>query len=223
MSYKNTIADMKCETFQEANEKAVLVRNTNGDKIGRLVPVGNWILEDKEKIELIRAWRQRTMRMFLTQFDSTYERTYQYLKNFSIAQEGRIFFMLYDESERLVGHIGMAEVDGNSGELDNLMRGVDGGDPRLIYFSELALLDWSFKNLDIRQSDVRVVSYNWLVISLHEEVGYVLTNNFPLKKYEKDSVLFHDIVDETESNVKYGCTKMLLDKEDFYMKASWLV
>lgn len=213
---------MKCQTFQEANEKAVLIRNTNGDQIGRLVPVGNWILEDKEKIELVRAWRQRTMRMFLTQFESTYERTYQYLKNFSIAQEGRIFFMLYDESERLVGHIGMAEVDGNSGELDNLMRGVEGGDPRLVYFSELALLDWCFKNLGIRQSDVRVVSYNWLVISLHEEVGYVFTNNFPLKKYEKDGVLFHDVVDEAESNVKYGCTKMLLTKDDFYMKASWL-
>lgn len=118
--------------------------------------------------------------------------------------------------------MGIADVDGNSGELDNLMRGVEGGDPRLVYFSEIALLDWCFKNLGINQSDVRVISYNWLVISLHKEVGYSLVSNSPLKKYEKDSVIFHDVVAESDSNVKYGSTKMLLKKDVFYKNAYWL-
>ena len=222
MNYKKVILDMKCHSFSEANIKAIPVLNMNGEKLGKLLPVGPWIADDIEKVELIRAWRQRTMRMFLTQFESTFDRTLGYLKNLSIAQEGRIFFLIYDISDRLVGHMGIADVDGNSGELDNLMRGVEGGDPRLVYFSEISLLDWCFTNLGINQSDVRVLSYNWLVLSLHEEVGYSFVSNSPLKKYEKDNEIFHDVVAESDSNVKYGSTKMLLKKDDFYKNAYWL-
>jgi hypothetical protein len=222
MNYKKVIFDMKCQSFSEANIKAIPVHNTNGVKLGKLVPVGEWIVSDIEKIELIRTWRQRTMRMFLTQFETTFDRTLGYLKNVLIAQEGRIFFLIYDISDRLVGHMGIADVDGNSGELDNLMRGLDGGDPRLIYFSEITLLDWCFKALGINQSNVRILSHNWLVFSLHEEVGYLLISNSPLKKYEKDSVIFHDVVAESESNVKYGIIKMILKKDDFYNNAYWL-
>ena len=222
MNYKEVILEMKCHSFSEANIKAIPVLNMNGVKLGKLLPVGPWIADDIEKVELIRAWRQRTMRMFLTQFESTFDRTLSYLKNLSIAQEGRIFFLIYDISDRLVGHLGIADVDGNSGELDNLMRGVEGGDPRLVYFSEISLLDWCFTNLGINQSDVRVLSYNWLVLSLHEEVGYSFVSNSPLKKYEKDNVIFHDVVAESDSNVKYGSTKMLLKKDDFYKNAYWL-
>ena len=222
MNYKKVILEMKCHSFSEANFKAIPVLNMNGVKLGKLLPVGPWIADDIEKVELIRAWRQRTMRMFLTQFESTFDRTLGYLKNLSIAQEDRIFFLIYDISDRLVGHMGIADVDGNSGELDNLMRGVEGGDPRLVYFSEISLLDWCFTNLGINQSDVRVLSYNWLVLSLHEEVGYSFVSNSPLKKYEKDNVIFHDVVAESDSNVKYGSTKMLLKKDDFYKNAYWL-
>jgi len=184
--------------------------------------VGDWILDDKDKIELIRSWRQRTMRMFLTQFESTYEKTFGYLKNLSIAQEGRIFFLIYDSDNRCIGHMGITNVDGKTGELDNLMRGVEGGDPRLVYFAEIALLDWCFKNLEITESDVRVLSFNWLVISLHEEVGYVHKEKIPLKRNTKDGVTFHDVVGESESNVKYACVKMLLKKEVFYESNSWI-
>ena len=118
MNYKKVISDMKCHSFSEAIIKAIPVMNVNGVKLGKLVPVGEWIVDDKDKVELIRAWRQRTMRMFLTQFESAFDRTLGYLKNLSIAQEGRIFFLIYDVSDRLVGHMGIADVDGNSGDDD---------------------------------------------------------------------------------------------------------
>jgi hypothetical protein len=223
MNYKKVIFDLKCQSFSEANIKAIPVLNMSGIKLGKLVPVGLWIADDIEKIRLICAWRQRNMRMFLTQFESTFDRTLAYLKNLSIARDGCILFLIYDISDRLVGHIGIANVDGNSGELDNLMRGVDGGDPRLVYFSEIALLDWCFKTLGINQSEVRFLSYNWLVLSLHEEVGYSFISNSPLKKYEKDSVIFHDVVPESELNVNYSSIKMLLKKDDFYKNAYWIL
>ena len=222
MDYRNSISSIKRSTFREALKLSIDVFDKRKNTIGKLVPVGDWILDDKDKIELIRSWRQRTMRMFLTQFESTYEKTFGYLKNLSIAQEGRIFFLIYDTDNRFIGHMGIADVDGKTGELDNLMRGVEGGDPRLVYFAEIALLDWCFKNLGITESDVRVLSYNWLVISLHEEVGYVHKEKIPLNKKTKDGVTFHDVVGDSESNVKYACVKMLLKREVFYEANSWI-
>ena len=223
MRFEKKIANMKCLTFDQASKHAIYVYSEEGFRLGKLVPVGKWILNELETIELIRTWRQKTMRMFLTQFESTFDGTYSYLDNLVIGQEARILFMLYDGEDRMIGHIGMAYVNGETGELDNLMRGIEGGDPRLVYFSELALLDWCFKDLGIKQCDVRVLSYNWQVITLHEEVGYVFVDNEPLKKYEKNGVIFHDVVNLLESNVKYGSTKLVLTKSDFYKKNDWLL
>jgi|LauGreDrversion4_2_1035121.scaffolds.fasta_scaffold52580_2 hypothetical protein len=222
MSYRELIASMKKSSRNEAQEVSLEVFNQDKKIIGRLVPVGQWILDDHEKIELIRSWRQRAMRMFLTQFESTVEKTRSYLENLSVFQEGRILFLLFDAEDRFVGHLGVANIDGKTGELDNLMRGLEGGDPRLIYFSELALLDWYFKNLDVAESYVRVLSYNWLVISLHEEVGYVLYQSLPLRRHVKDGVTFHDVSTELESNVKYSCLNMRLERDSFYQVNSWL-
>lgn len=222
MNYKNLIHSVKKSTFDEALKLSIEVRDKNQHVIGKLVPVGDWILDDKEKVELIRTWRQRTMRMFLTQFETSHEKTFDYIKNVSIAQNNRILFLIYDTENRFIGHMGIANIDGNTGELDNLMRGIEGGDPRLVYFSEIALLDWCFRNLGISESDVRVLSYNWLVISLHEEVGYAHQEKMPLKKIIKDGITFHDFVAESDSNVKYSCVKLLLQKDAFYKTNNWL-
>lgn len=223
MNYINAISLMKKSSFEEAFASRIFVSDKERNVIGSLVPVGEWILADEAKIELIRLWRQRTMRMFLTQFESTFEKTFGYLKNLSIGQQGRLFFLLYDDKNRFVGHIGIAGVDGEKGELDNLVRGVDGGHPRLVYFAEVALLHWCFQNLGIVESDVRVLSYNWLVLALHEEVGYKQTENIPLKKVTQEGVTFHEVTNTDESNVKYSCTKMLLTKDVFYEINDWVI
>lgn len=222
MNYIDVISMMKKSSFDEALLVRLPVKDKEHNSIGYLVPVGEWILSDEPKIELIRAWRQKTMRMFLTQFESTFDKTLGYLKNLSIEQKGRIFFLLYDDSDRFVGHMGIADVDGLKGELDNLMRGVEGGHPRLVYFAEIALLNWCFKNLGITESDVRVLSYNWLVLSLHEEVGYKHLENIPLKKISKDGFIFHDVSRLEDSNVKYACSKMILKRDDFYKVNDWV-
>jgi hypothetical protein len=222
MNYIDAIFQMKKSSFAEALSARILVSDKEQNFVGYLVPVGEWILSDEQKIELIRSWRQRAMRMFLTQFESTFVKTLGYLKNLSIEQSGRIFFLLYDDSDRFVGHMGIADVDGSKGELDNVMRGLDGGHPRLIYFAEVALLNWCFKNLGISESDVRMLSYNWFVIALHEEVGYKFVENISLKKIFKDGIVFHDVTSPEDSNVKYGCTKMLLNKETFYNLNDWV-
>ena len=222
MTYQTLIRQMKAATFAEAAQLAIPVTSAQGETVGKLVPVGEWILDDREKIELISGWRKRAMRMFLTQFESTYEKAHGYLKNLSVAQENRLLFLMYDDAGRFVGHMGLADVNGARGELDNFMRGVDGGNPNLVFLAELALLHWAFGTLGLQQSVVSVLSYNWLTVQLHEEVGFTVTENLPLKKSETDGVVTHATCSAAEANVKYSYTRLALQKSDFYAKFAWL-
>lgn len=218
----SVIHNLKKFSFDEAYAVLIPILNKENITIGYLVPVGNWILKDQEKIILISLWRRRAMKMFLTQFESTYERTYEYLNNFSVKEPNRIFFLLYDINERFVGHIGLAGIDGQTGELDNIMRGLEGGVPRLIFYAELTLLDWCFKVLGISSSYLRVLSYNWLAISLHQEVGFLVHEQIPLYKVIHNGFVLHQPCLKTDTNVRYNCTKMLLSNQDFYRKNKWL-
>ena len=230
MDYKNIISNIKLDSKNESFNKSIKVLNSNGSEIGKLIPVGNWILKDKKIINLLKSWRQKAMKMYFSQFESTYERTFEYLKSFSIKEEDRIFFLLYDDKSRLVGHIGVADIDGlyskeppgDSAQLDNLMRGVVGGEPRLIYFAEVSLLHWCFTNLCIKKSSLHALSYNWLVMLIHQDVGYKKIENFSLKKHSINGEILHDFVTKSEANVNYQCINMVLTKKDFYKNAYWL-
>ena len=230
MNYKRIIFDMKCDNFLEASKRSISIFNSEGKKIGKLIPVGSWILAESKIINLLVHWRKRAMRMHMSQFKSTYERTFNYLKNFSIREEGRIFFLLYDDSDNLIGHIGVADIDGSysnqpagiNAELDNTMRGIRGGDPHLIYYAAISMLDWCFKNLGIEKSDLNCLSYNRIAISLYEDIGYKKIENYFLKKYVVNEEILHNLVNESESNIKYQCIKMDLTKKNFYKKSSWL-
>lgn len=222
MGVQKIISDMKSLNLTEAENLAIPILNVDGKNIGKLIPVGNWVLSESDLIESIRTWRHKTMKMFMTQFESTYEKTYNYLKDIAISHGNRIFFIISDDDGRMIGHIGLANIDAGRGELDNLMRGVDGGDPRLIYYAELALLNWGFEALGISKNVVHVISYNWLVLALHEEVGYTLVEKEALKKIEDAGLVYHEVVELNDANVKYSNIKLSITNTNFYQKNNWV-
>lgn len=210
-----TIAGLKCTNFRDARALALPVLDEDDVKIGALIPVGPWVLDDRAIIEDIIIWRQKAMRFFLTQFESSYERTFAYLKNLSIAQEGRIFFLIYDREDDFVGHIGLAGVDGTTGELDNLMRGKSGGHPQLIYFAEKTLLSWAFCDLGLAHMSLRILSFNALTINLHSQFGFDITHKFPLRKSEKDGFTIHEPVEAGDANVRFTSVLMEMTRDGF--------
>jgi len=209
---------MKCVNYSDAKKKKIKIFDINKNKIGSLIPVGSWILNDNLKIELISGWRKKNMKMFFTHFEISYDLTFKYLNDFSINQDNRLLFLIYDDSENFIGHMGLANLNNNKVELDNLMRGVVGGDPRLIYFAELALLNWSYVNLGINQFYVRFFSYNWISKNLHRSVGFYDEKFFSVNRLEKNNFIFHDLADKVNSNVDYKIIEMSLSKERFYKR-----
>lgn len=212
------LARLKTATREAAAERALPLHNRAGEAIGSLLPIGPWLLDDAAQIAAISAWRQRAMRMFLTQFTATPENTRHYLEALSIGEPGRLLWLILDERGRCIGHVGLSgatAADGGRAELDNLMRGVEGGDPRLVHSAEVALLRWAFEQLGLQHIDVRVVSYNWMVIALHEEVGFQTTRQAPLHKRVDGDLTLHDECAAEQANVRYHCTHMALDRARF--------
>ena len=208
------IARMKGSSRNVSMQMALPIADSAGRVIGMLVPMGHWAWLDNNVVECFRDWRQRFMRMFFVRFESSSESTIRYLRDLAVGSNDRLMFLMLDVGGRIVGHVGIANISQEQCELDNLIRGVGGGEPRLIYYAELAILRWCFQVLGVKKVDARVISYNWMAKALHEEVGFQLISQFPLKRRDEDDMVFHDIVQESEANVQYTCDVLTISPQD---------
>ena len=213
---------MKTTDFRSSLDLALPILSSNGSRVGRLVPVGEWAIADRAMVEAMTAWRARWVPMFLSQFEPTAERTSEYLRNLAIAAPDRLLFLIYDADEVMIGHTGFVNVDGRYGELDNVVRGVSGGHARLVYFAAVAQLDWGFRSLGLSAAAGRVMSYNRPIIGLLKQTGFSLAEEFFLFKRQAADATVHDIVEQGASNVDYRVLKMRIDRDRFYEKQSWV-
>ncbi len=175
------LQSLKKRTFSEAVANAISVCDSGHKEIALLVPIGGWALEDDHLLKSFSAWRKVFMRFFLTQFDVSAVSTRGYLQRFSITQSNRILFAIYVD-RNLIGHIGLCDVDKDQAELDNLIRGKSGGHSDLMYHAERAVLTWAFDVLGVKKVSAKVMSKNFLAISLHERLGFQLIEKRPLRK-----------------------------------------
>ena len=106
--------------------------------------------------------------------------------------------------------------------MDNMVRGEEDGDLKLMHYSMIAIINWSFKILNIENLYGKIISYNWLTIFLYEEISFKIIERIPLKKIEENGEINHKEVSSSESNVRYFCTKVLLKKKDFYKNINWI-
>lgn len=213
-SILNHLADLKRDTLTEARRHSIPIL-VDQEQIGTLVPIGPWILSDEHHIGLICAWRQASMRMFLAQFESTMERTRHYLEARSVGEADRILFLIHDQHERCVGHGGFSGISALTAELDNLMRGVSGGHPGLIYHAERTLMSWLFDTIGSAEITARILSYNWMVMELHQSLGFTQRASFPLKKMDSGGIVNHETTDTEHANVRYTCLELALTPDAF--------
>ena len=220
---ENIIANMKKDSFSSAMTIALPILNLENKIIGKLVPVGKWILSEDGKIRSLTQWRKKYIKCFFSQSKPSNERTIWYLNNFSIKKNNRIFFLIYTDKNEFIGHIGLADIEKKFAVLDNLIRGVSTGNSKLIHFSIVTIIDWFFRNFETKKIYGKIISYNSLSISLLKEVGFKIIGKTPLKKVKeinhiKVEEINHINANLADSNVRYFCIKVLLDKKEFYKK-----
>ena len=169
--------------------KTINITDESNKIIGKLKVLDVVQAENNEIIIKLTEWRNRSMRYFLTQFKATEETTGNWVKNILLTSDDRLLYLIYDHTNCLIGHIGICNIENDHAELDNLIRGEMGGNPRLVYFSEKALLNWAIKVLKINYFYGYVLAHNILALNLHQSVGFELTDKIPLIKNYQDNKL----------------------------------
>lgn len=215
MKIEAKIAALKKSTQDEALIKSLPLQRRDGTLIGQLLPVGGWSLRDESLISAFTKWRKMFMRFFPSQFNATPESMKSYLENLSIARADRILFAVYDVEVGLVGHIGLSNVTAESAELDNIVRGVSGGEPTLMRIAEGTLLSWAFESLGVEQIVAQVLSFNHMAHDLHASFGFVTSESYPLFKNQEGNNVRHNRTDEAGANVKYRLDIITLAKDAF--------
>jgi RimJ/RimL family protein N-acetyltransferase len=202
------IEDFKTDSFDSALLKALDIHDENFAVVGHLIPVGFWIETRPQLITNISEWRARDMRNYLVQFDSTFEKTRAYLIEKSINETDRLLFLIVDKSQNFIGHIGLSNVSDKSAELDNLMRGNPGGPKNFMELAEKSVIEFAFKLLQVKFISLRVLSFNFLAISIHQRLGFVLFERVFLKKRIEDGEVRHEPATREESDVNFTCLIM---------------
>ena len=151
---------------------------------------------------------------FFEQFNASKESTAVYLKNLSIGQNNRIFFAIYVE-ETLIGHIGLNNITADEAELDNIIRGVSGGHPDVMYFSEKTLLSWAFENLKVFRDKAQVMSKNFMAVSLHERFGFNLKERHFLKKVVRESSFSLETCERNSATENFFLDVMEVSRGEF--------
>lgn len=190
--------------------------DSNGIKIGSLKPIDSQILSDQAIIDKLTKWRKMFKKFFLTQFTPTPERTKSWLQSVVLPSDNRVLFLICTDKDEIVGNCGVCDLSKNRVELDNLIRGEKGGHPRLIYFGELAMLRWLFRELGVKAVTLHVFSNNYKTISLHESVGFCTTASYHLIKEESEDEVRY-ITSDTPSTQAADFTylEMMLTPTEF--------
>ena len=65
-----------------------------------------------------------------------------------------------------------------------MVRGRSGGHPQLMYWAEVALLRWLFERRGVARVSLRVLTSNWIPISIHSAIGFRIVKTEPLVRKE---------------------------------------
>lgn len=216
MKHVSAISQMKRSSLDEALSVRIVVRDEKENFVGYLIPVGDWLLSDEPVLQKISNWRRKFNRMFPTRTSVDSSTTKNFIRDSYVDNADAIFFLIFTESDELVGHIGLCSLDKRSFELANLIRGASGGHNDLIYLAELCLLDFGFLLGDYDQCHVEIMSYNWIVFELHQRVGFVKDSSTPLLKIVDSTGVRHQRVGISETNIDYTIDTLIVSKNRFY-------
>ena len=210
------------ENTDPASRFRLPVFNEDGTLIGTLMCVDEGLAHDPSVIEDLTQWRTRNMRYFLSQFDATAERTLQWLDKVILPSDDRLLFLICTEASDIVGNFGLCNMRAEHAELDNLIRGRNGGGARLIFFSELAILAWLFGKLEIPIATLHVFSNNARTIRLHSSVGFAVRRSFSLTRRDQQGEVRFEVDGSDGEPADFCYQEMFLSRETFFHTYPWV-
>jgi RimJ/RimL family protein N-acetyltransferase len=198
-------------------ERTLVVRDEAGATVGSLRAIGPKEAEDDALVEKLVEWRKNNMRFFRTQFAATKARTKTWLAERVAKDDTRILFLVFDETERLVGHFGLCDVEEKSAYMDNAIRGESGGDPKLFDRVEIAVLDFGFDKLGVEKHYGELFADNFIAAAWHRSIGFEIEEKRTLTRVERDGDITH-VADPDATGKKRAQWLIGMSKDEFYRR-----
>jgi hypothetical protein len=199
------------------------INKPEGKVIGWLIPITEKLADNDEIVDSLVKWRQKYLHFFLTQFKPSRERTRNWLKNTVIIDDSRILFLVLDEDRQLTGNYGVCNICRDTAELDNTIRGEKRGDRRLMFYSELCLMNWLYNEVGVNEIYVQVCSSNTKAIEHHRSVGFSITAHYELIEKVVDGEKTYQVGPMIEHiDAERGLVRMDINRESFFRDYPWL-
>jgi len=147
------------------------VTDRTGNKIGELRPINKSTINIDTVVSSLTEWRKKYSKFFFTEFEASNTRTKSWILNSVLANETQMLFLIYCDGQ-LIGQYGFKNLNDSSVLMDNLIRGVGGGHPKLMERSMWALISWLFENRDIDDVRGSVLSDNPFAMMVNKAVGF---------------------------------------------------
>jgi hypothetical protein len=193
------------------------IKNELGVQVGALIPIDFDMASQPAVVSSLTKWRKMFMKYFLTQFDATDERTQAWLTNVVLPDNSKILFLIQDETGKSIGNYAVRDISPDGAELDNLIRGEKGGDPKLVFYAELTLLKWLYDELKIPRVTLRVLSGNLKTLALHQSVGFKEVGRTSIRKIKTADGFQYET--NPSSQTGNGDSQLLmfeLNRDDFH-------
>lgn len=223
ISNRKIIREMKGIEPTDVNRKVSII-NERKEVIGYLVPISPELARQDGLAATLCRWRQRSMKYYLTQFKATPERTLTWLQQIVVLEDDRLLFLITTEEDKMIGHIGLCNIASDNVEIDNLVRGEQGGDLKLVFYAEIAVINWIIRVLQLKNIYLRQFTDNHMGAALHSSIGFFEDASWKIIKTELNGECQHDILyDEAPAKGERGYMRMVLDVEDYRNKFPWLL
>jgi RimJ/RimL family protein N-acetyltransferase len=200
---------IKFGSIEQAVENSISITSSqNGQIVAHLIPVGEWILDRTKVLMSIAEWRNKYMRFYLTQFDADLGNATSYIKSKIHSNSSAIFFMIADQGYKIVGHIGFSNIDSTTAELDNILLGDAVPIRNLMQDIENQSIKWIHDFLGLEKVSLKVLSFNFLAIDLHEICGFQVEERLPIRKVHYFNQKRYELCLPEESNLDFQCLVM---------------
>lgn len=200
---------VKFNSIEQAIENSIPITSSqNSEIVAHLIPVGEWILNRTKVLMSIAEWRNKYMRFYLTQFDADLENATNYVQSKLNSNSSAIFFMIADTQYKIIGHIGFSNIFSNTAELDNILLGEPSPVRNLMQDVENQSINWIRDFLGIDKIILKVLSYNFLAIDLHELCGFYVEERLPIRKVHYVNQRRYEPCLPRETNLDFQCLVM---------------
>lgn len=169
------IASMKDDRLSYS----ISIFSENNQEIGRLIPITRHLAIEEWLLEMLSIWRKSNMESFLTKFDINAANVSSFLSGVTIPDPARLLFIAAEQG-RAIGNIGLCNIEAQSAEIDNVLRGFSAQNPDFMYRSAVSLIKWAHFHLGVIHFYLHVLENNVKAIRLYKKLGFCVQDRMPL-------------------------------------------